>query len=361
VLAVTLAAPACAEICGNCEDDDGNGLVDCHDPACWSDPVACPGSYLNAPLRTLDCSPTLALSELWRHRGHDVLTPVVGDVDADGTPEVVYQALDTVIVVDGATGDEERAASLPRNFYAQPSLADVDRDGTSEAFGVAWNWPDFSILRFEHDLSVTYERGDPVTSRPPEQMGVSIADFDHDGGPEVFWGGAFFDPSDGRLLLSVDGAFHPVTWFTVAADVLPDDHCGLCAGLELVGDRTVWAVDVATGRFEVAARYAASRQPAAFAVVDWNGDAQLDVVVSSLGLDFSGYGTRRASGSSRGIRGSGPRSQDPCASAPSRPAACRPSPTSTPTRTSRWPSWRRSRPPSGAGTSSCGCSITTSP
>ena len=40
----------------------------------------------------------------------------------------------------------------------------------------------------------------------------------------------------------------PIYGRSVAADVLPDDHCGLCAGLELVGGVSVWAVDVATAR-----------------------------------------------------------------------------------------------------------------
>jgi hypothetical protein len=291
VLAVTLASPAAtAETCGNCEDDDGNGLVDCHDPACWSDPVACPGSYLDAPVRPIDCSPTLALSELWRSRGYDGLTPVAGDIDGDGLPEVVYRSHSLLYIVDGVTGAEERTAVALPNWQGQLAIADVDRDGTSEVFGLCASVNGSSIVRLEHDFSVTYGFGDLVAPAPPQQMGVSFADFDHDGAPEAFWRGALFDPADGRLLLSVDGAFLPDAWFTVAADVLPDDQCRLCAGLELVGDRTVWAVDVATGQFEVAARYAASPQPAAFAVVDWNGDARLDVVVASLGGDYSGYG-----------------------------------------------------------------------
>ena len=108
-----------------------------------------------------------------------------------------------------------------------------------------------------------------------------MADFDHDGRPEIYLHGLIFDAIDGTMLVDLSGELNlDTTAHTLAFDLFPDDACPLCSGLELVGSSSVWAVDVTTGAYELAGRYPVDRC-GTLAVVDWNGDGLLDVVTNS--------------------------------------------------------------------------------
>jgi len=291
-LAGACAVAAGAEICDDCADDDGDGLVDCYDPDCGADPVACGAMFLDRVLPAPDCAPALRLRELWRATGQETSIALVGEVDGDAMPEVVFESLSTIYVLDGATGSIERAS--PRmNFNGHPAIGDVDEDGTAEIFVERFEGAQsqFSLLRFEHDLSLTYALPVNMTS-VEDQTGMSLADFDSDGVPEVYRLGVILDPRDGRVLVDLgdllDGRD---TVSSIAADVFPDGTCGACEGLELVGSSAVWAVDPASGGFELMGSYAGGTVRGTHSVVDWNGDGRLDVVTNSLpGADNSGQG-----------------------------------------------------------------------
>jgi cysteine-rich repeat protein len=293
-LLVSTAGPNPAqaqEICGDCLDNDTDGLVECYDPDCWLDAVVCGDVFQSGPVPAPECEPVIALSELWRAAtGTDLAVPAVGDVDADGIPELVIWSGDSLQVVSGLDGSLEQSTSPVGGVSGQtPAIADVDGDGLGEIFlGSTQASAPFSycLARYEHDLAETWTipgGGDPNY----KYAGPALADFDQDGSAEIYMMGRIFDARTGTLLVDASADINLMTSSnSLAADIFPDGFCPDCAGLELLASHGVYAVNLASGSFQAVSLHA-DMPRGTLALVDWDGDHELDMVINETTFIFA--------------------------------------------------------------------------
>ena len=136
-----------AEICGDGLDNDADGYVDSYDSDCAA--AACsqvsPGTPLSFAIQT-EWSSTKANFQPGK-------LPLVGDIDNDGTPEIVVESLGEVYVYKGDGSDSTLSTPLitgikndvnAKTFIA---LGDIDDDGTAE---IAAYGADDHIYIFDH-------------------------------------------------------------------------------------------------------------------------------------------------------------------------------------------------------------------
>jgi gliding motility-associated-like protein len=286
------------EICNNGIDDDGDGLIDCYDSQCTTDPN-CADFFYGDPPPTCSTSPTnpgFNLSTRWQS-GIDVSTRstmIVGDLDADGIPEVIchYKGINELYVLNGQNGNLKLTINCPAisDFADAIAIADTDDDGLGEIYVVT---NDAYLHCFENDGSAKAGFTPTFTGADNEST-PSIADFNFDGIPEVY--------IDNRIFNSITGAFigagvgsigqnpgsngSPASMST-AADVLSNGFCASCNGLELICGNKVYSVNIATGVVtSIANNLPASLQDGFTSVADMNMDGQLDIVVTSNGTIY---------------------------------------------------------------------------
>jgi len=293
-----------AENCFNGIDDDGDGLVDVWDVfdcPCGVDQVinTCPTSC------TYVLSPQPYVPELlWSGPSVDSREQVlVGDVDNDGLPEVIFDDYGdpgTIYVLDGATGNVEHTIAtglaLDQNNSSN-AIADTDGDGFAEIYVVASD-PNAFLSRFDFDgtaWSLTYTNNVAMNC---DEFIPAFADFDADGTPELYAGDMIFQVSDGSLIVedpnySANNAYvNNNPGLSVAADMLPPGACTDCAGLELVTAGRVYAVNIASGTMNLEVNLDNAEDGLDIgptSVADVDGDGDLDVA----------YTTRVATGPNR--------------------------------------------------------------
>ncbi|MEM9875558.1 MAG: FG-GAP-like repeat-containing protein, partial [Myxococcota bacterium] len=140
--------------------------------------------------------------------------PIVGDLDQDGTPDVVIVTSNNysssgpgyLRALDGATGAEKWGASA--DVYAAgnevnprgtPALGDIDGDGRPEIVSPRSGG---GLIAFDDDGSFKWAstQADGVTPYVTSMASitVAIADFEGDGTPEIAAGGVVFE-ADGSL------------------------------------------------------------------------------------------------------------------------------------------------------------------
>lgn len=160
---------------------------------------------------------TLRAVELWRYRGGtDALgatidprvatTPVVIDLDGDGSPETVFPnysghlvALNGDGTVHFVVGGPLDAASRPQ-YYTSVAAGDLDGDGLPEIVGIEPSERGLRAWRGDGTVAWTSE----PASRPLGFGAVAIADLDGDGTPELIVGAA--TPSNGVIAFNADGS-----------------------------------------------------------------------------------------------------------------------------------------------------------
>ncbi len=133
--------------------------------------------------------------------------PVVGDLDGDGLPEIVMnQALvgpGTLVAFHGdGSGELWRCASCRAGYGAAPAIADVDEDGVPEVYVVrqyvdeltSFGAGDFTVIRVDDRGRVVAESDHYVQDEFDHASGVTIADMDHDGTPEIVVGRVILTP-----------------------------------------------------------------------------------------------------------------------------------------------------------------------
>ncbi len=172
------------------ETDEANnfsrGMVDCHyvrEPGAF-------GAVLEWSKSTYVDGPT---------SNRVIMTPVVVDLNRDGVPEIVFASHDgrtgSLRVIDGKDG-RELWSSNNGNLRVEARLAvgDIDADGYPEIVGVSFDAS--HLWAFEHNgqqkwtsaqLSMACYSGAP-----------SIADIDHDGVPEIIIGATVLN-NDGTI------------------------------------------------------------------------------------------------------------------------------------------------------------------
>ncbi len=295
----------CERECNNGIDDDGDGFFDYYDGDCAGSPDN-PNNYI---VTKPDCEarPTgnvFDVNEAWKttEKVSSRIMPVVGDIDADGIPEVIVTSEDGFIkIFSGTDGTLERKKNINVR-YTVPAIGEVDGDGYGEIFTYDRKG---RYTALNHDLSTMWQAQGPDDKlRTP-----GLADFNQDGKVEVFVVNEIRDAVTGNVL--VPGSHGTSTYPTanhwrdeiaggpVAVDILPASACATCDGLELVIGHIVYAVDLAsgtlseekimddvatkvnyTGKYYTKSPMIDNSSTSRTAVVDYNQDGFLDVLLS---------------------------------------------------------------------------------
>lgn len=160
---------------------------------------------------------TLRGRELWRYRGGTdasgatidprvATTPVVVDLDGDGSPETVFPNVSRHLVAlnaDGTThfavGGLTDAATAPQ-FYTSVAAGDIDGDGLPEIVGIGPN--EASLRAWNGDGTVLWTS--PTLTRFLGFGALALADLDGDGAPEIIVGPS--TEHTGVLAYNADGS-----------------------------------------------------------------------------------------------------------------------------------------------------------
>ncbi len=291
-----LFSQSAVEICDNGIDDDGDGLIDCYDQDCTCTGQCADFYYTtcNADCYYIPPCGQISLGVQWTADAETgtYSTLVAGDMDNDGIPEVVTYRVEApdIYIFNGATGATKVHIVAPTIWPGgtAPAIADLDHDGYGELVMVGF---DRLLYCYEHDGTLKYTSAVQVGYDPRYRFSVpNIADFDHDGWAEVNVGNQVFNGQTGALLASggpnISAGEHPARvagGFSfaspVAMDVLPDNFCPDCDGLEIVAGNQVLSVNLVTGAVTPVVTAPAAYSDGFTSVADFDGDGDLDAIV----------------------------------------------------------------------------------
>lgn len=211
------AAPACGDVC--CEVGEVCYLGECSLPGrlCENHGECGPGHYCDPALgRCLpladaeeECVYRPPIEEFspeveWSWPGYSLnpayrqvlSTPLVGEVDGDGLPEVVVLAFSggdihsaIAVVLNGDDGSEHWVVDDPGLRFdgsAHGALADLDGDGRAE---IALPLSEGGLALLDDDGSVLWTYNGGTASTALYAGALAIADLDRDGSPEIVFGG----------------------------------------------------------------------------------------------------------------------------------------------------------------------------
>ncbi len=290
--------PPPPENCSNQRDDDLDGLIDCFDPDCDCNDDCLDFYYSGCePECTFvpNCE-NIALENFWTSQANVGNYPVVvvGDLDADGLPEVVTHWInrDSLFIINGQNGATKHAIHLPTTIDGgmAPALGDIDLDGKGEIILVG---NDRHIYCFEHNGELKYATTDTVGYGAGYRWSiVNLADVNYDGSVEIIIGNQIYNALDGSLLatggkMRSDG-HHPardagaIPYFfpsPVVVDALPDDHCPNCTGLEIIAGNQVLSVNLDSGTIQVEVQVDTSYSDGYTSIADFDLDGDLDAII----------------------------------------------------------------------------------
>ena len=181
------------------------------------------------------------------------------DIDHDCVPEIVipeglksvtYQGPSSILFIDSKTGKTKKKL-LTGHFRQMPSAfvaGDIDADGEPEIIVAAeaysnpmphWN----RLICYKLDGSIKWVSDTTVVGIHKTYGGsLSLADFNHDGIPEVYYGNSIFNAQTGVFLVSEyrygKGYISSHFTVTIAGDFNGDGN------LELAAGNTVYTVDI---------------------------------------------------------------------------------------------------------------------
>ncbi len=287
-----------AEDCSNQYDDDFDGLIDCFDPDCDCNETCFDFYYSGCePECTFipNCD-TIALETFWTSHANVGNYPVVvvGDLDADGLPEVVSHLIagDSLFIIDGQNGATKYNIHLPTKLDGgmAPSLGDVDLDGLGEIILVG---RDRHIYCYEHNGELKYATTDTVGYGDGYRWSIiNLADVDNNGSVEIIIGNQVYAANDGTLLATggslVSDGHHPARdegaipyYFPspVVVDALPDNFCPDCSGLEIVAGNQVLSVNLENGTVLPEVQPPTTYSDGYTSIADFDLDGDLDAII----------------------------------------------------------------------------------
>ncbi|MBV1862636.1 MAG: VCBS repeat-containing protein, partial [Nannocystaceae bacterium] len=230
------------------------------------------------------CSPT------WTHRDPDVAPanyqvssiPVVADLDADCTPEIIFNTyIDGTISTQGVIRAIRGDTGLPvwsvtdpayqSNSTANPSVGDIDSDGLPEVVVAGLG---STLVAIESDGTPKWVS--ETFSSTNSSGSVAIANMDNAGDPELVFGAAIVDSSgalvwEGTAGIGRDGQ-GPISCI---ADLDGDGRP------ELIGGNTAYTTTgtVAGGDFAGSILWESSVADGRCGVADFNGDGAPEVIL----------------------------------------------------------------------------------
>ncbi len=238
-----------AGLCDNGIDDDQDGFVDCFDSDCNLDPGQCSDFFFGNKLacNSVTENPTFSLRLQWASANQTALnaaTPAIGDLDHDGIPEVVVTNRESqeLYVLDGQSGITEQSVNVGFDVNRTVTIGQVDDVDTECAWIFVQSYIGREIKAYDCNLN---EMWSVLGSNEWSPGLLGLADFNEDGVAELYYNNEIRDAKSGSLIASGGGA-----WITDssegsgAADILPDEACPNCSGLELVDGSKVWSVDI---------------------------------------------------------------------------------------------------------------------
>jgi len=294
--ALTSLSAQTTEDCTNGKDDDGDGLIDCYDQDCTCT-GQCDDFYYttcNADCFYIPPCGQISLGIQWTGQAETgtYSNLVAGDMDKDGIPDIVTTRVEApdLYIIDGATGVTKVHIVAPTDFAGgtAPAIADLDHDGFGEIVIVG---NDRRLRCYEHDGTLKYVSAIQVGYNNRYRFSVpNIADFDNNGWAEVNIGNQVFNGQTGALLAQggqfVSAGEHPARvangfsfCSTVPMDVLPDNFCPSCAGLEIVAGNQVLSVNLVTGIVFPVVSAPFQFSDGFTSVADLDRDGDLDAIV----------------------------------------------------------------------------------
>lgn len=276
--------------CSNGIDDDGDGFVDCYDSDC-ANAANCDGTFVGnngcqippppAPAFTM----TLDFSSDNQTTNH-LARMAIGDLDRDGTPEIVTMNKYTkqLVILNGNDGSTKKMVTMANNATPEYeiAIANIDNDACAEIFFLG---TDSRIYVYDCNLTFLYRTEAMPGGNDPINFG--LADFDGDGKVEIYAKDQIFDAHSGRRLvkttLTNNQWGNQLNGGPVAVDMDGDKR------LELVIGLSIYRVNIPAGRGTDAgsltllnsrSEYFVRNAYNATSVADFDQDGTLDVIAS---------------------------------------------------------------------------------
>lgn len=291
------------EICGDGIDNDGDGFVDCYDRECDGTP-ACEDFFMGDDTSceaTPTEFPTFSMTKAWGSAKGTAATwsrATVGDVDGDGIPEVIVtnRPSKKIYVLNGSDGTIKQQINL--NYEPEHGVALGKIDGVVWFFasgrGATSKKPEIEGYQFDmgtQKFTKKWEDNTGTLDRRPVVLG--LADFKGTGNVQLYYKNEIRDAKTGTRLIAGAGNWEKnVNFAPVAVDILEDEECDHCTGLELVSGGVIYAVNLGNGTQDNGSlikvkeisnynvRADNNENWSGTSVADYNQDGFLDVIAS---------------------------------------------------------------------------------
>jgi|GEM_PF-1916011 len=302
------------EVCNNGIDDDNDGFIDCYDKECTID-KACEGFFIgNDAICDVKPSTFPPFQMTIKYKSNPNTTNhinrlLVGDVDSDGTPEIVsvYRSEkdddDTKSVINvfqapltGTTLNIDKQINVKPDgilvAYEDIAMGDINKDGCTEYFVISKkeNSSDYKIAAYTCTGAKLWAQ--PVKfSTDPGLMG--LADFDGDGKVELYTRTEIIDAETGTVMginnIDDTDAANNLGWGMNSNGATAVDIIDTTPGLELVAGCRIYAVTIDRSSTPTATISLIKSRPEYFtrtgrttssasSVADFNQDGHLDIL-----------------------------------------------------------------------------------
>jgi hypothetical protein len=202
-----------------------------------------------------------------------------GDIDSDDNPDIVYMSYSNgLMAVDGVTGLVKWQTTAVNSYNSGVSIADVDGDGVPEI--VAAEAPS-AVALFDNTGTMLWKTTGLSNGPLALYMFPAVADMDADGTPEIIAGRNILDPSGTVIGTGAYGIgaseYTASSYYGSMPGVVDLDGDGL---LEVVVGNAAYNKDGST-------KYASGDQDGMVAIADFDGDGEPEIAVASRARLFT--------------------------------------------------------------------------